>query len=136
MPDYLYFKDRNSRFVVANRAIVNDNRREGLESLEGLSDFDIHPEHVARGFFETEQEIIRTGRAMLGRCSPRAGSRAGLLNRTSRPRRARTKYRSRYAGREYNGGVDRSTTAEHRTLRHDRRAPGKAGLFLGLVVIE
>ncbi len=65
VPDYLYFKDRNSRFVVANRAIVNDNRREGLDSLEGLSDFDIHPEHVARGFFETEQEIIRTGCPMI-----------------------------------------------------------------------
>jgi diguanylate cyclase (GGDEF)-like protein/PAS domain S-box-containing protein len=65
VPDYLYFKDRNSRFVVANRAIVSDNRREGLDSLEGLSDFDIHPEPVARGFFETEQDIIRTGRPML-----------------------------------------------------------------------
>lgn len=65
VPDYLYFKDRNSRFVVANRAIVADNRRDGIESLEGLSDFDIHPEHVARGFFNTEQEIIRSGTAML-----------------------------------------------------------------------
>ncbi|AOF91440.1 EAL domain-containing protein [Sinorhizobium sp. RAC02] len=65
VPDYLYFKDRNGRFVVANRAIVSDNRRDGLDSLEGLSDFDIHPEPVARGFFETEQEIIRTGRPML-----------------------------------------------------------------------
>jgi diguanylate cyclase (GGDEF)-like protein/PAS domain S-box-containing protein len=65
VPDYLYFKDRNSRFVVANRAILNDNRRDGLESLEGLSDFDIHPEPVARGFFDTEQTIVRTGRAML-----------------------------------------------------------------------
>jgi diguanylate cyclase (GGDEF)-like protein/PAS domain S-box-containing protein len=65
VPDYLYFKDRNSRFVVTNRAILNDNRREGLESLEGLSDFDIHPEHVARGFFTTEQEIMRTGVPML-----------------------------------------------------------------------
>ena len=65
VPDYLYFKDRNSRFVVANRAIVDDNRREGLESLEGLTDFDIHPEHVARGFFKTEQEIMRTGVPML-----------------------------------------------------------------------
>ena len=65
VPDYLYFKDRNGRFVVANRAIVNDNRRDGLDSLEGLTDFDIHPEHVARSFFATEQEIIRTGNAML-----------------------------------------------------------------------
>ncbi|WP_313194174.1 putative bifunctional diguanylate cyclase/phosphodiesterase [Shinella zoogloeoides] len=65
VPDYLYFKDRNSRFVVANRAIVSDNLREGIDNLEGLSDFDIHPEHVARGFFNTEQEIIRTGKAML-----------------------------------------------------------------------
>ncbi|MGQ3278425.1 MAG: PAS domain-containing protein, partial [Shinella sp.] len=65
VPDYLYFKDRNGRFVVANRAIVSDNRRDGLDSLEGLSDFDIHPEPIARGFFETEQDIIRTGRPML-----------------------------------------------------------------------
>jgi diguanylate cyclase (GGDEF)-like protein/PAS domain S-box-containing protein len=78
VPDYLYFKDRNSRFVVANRAIVNDNRREGLDSLEGRSDFDIHPEHVARGFFETEQQIIRTGRAMLDMEELIRDSRGGL----------------------------------------------------------
>lgn len=65
VPDYLYFKDRNGRFVVANRAIVNDNRRDGLDGLEGLTDFDIHPEPLARGFFNTEQEIMQTGRAML-----------------------------------------------------------------------
>jgi diguanylate cyclase (GGDEF)-like protein/PAS domain S-box-containing protein len=65
VPDYLYFKDRNSRFVVANRAIVNDNHRDGLDSLEGLSDFDIHPEPLARNFFNTEQDIMRTGRPML-----------------------------------------------------------------------
>jgi len=65
VPDYLYFKDRNSRFVVANRAVVKDNCREGLDSLIGLSDFDIHPEQVACGFFETEQEIMRTGSARL-----------------------------------------------------------------------
>lgn len=65
VPDYLYFKDRNGRFVVANRAVLNDNRREGLDSIEGLTDFDLHPEHIARGFFNTEQEIIRTGRPRL-----------------------------------------------------------------------
>ena len=65
VPDYLYFKDRNSRFVVANRAILADNLREGLESLEGLTDFDFHPPDVARHFFETEQQIIRTGKPML-----------------------------------------------------------------------
>ena len=65
VPDYLYFKDRNSRFVVANRAILADNLREGLDSLEGLTDFDFHPPDVARHFFETEQQIIRTGKPML-----------------------------------------------------------------------
>ena len=65
VPDYLYFKDRDSRFVVANRAIVADNRREGLESLEGRTDFDMHPEAVARGFYDTEQEIMRTGVPMI-----------------------------------------------------------------------
>ena len=62
VPDYLYFKDRNSRFVVANRAIAADT---GHDSLEGLTDFDVHPEHVARGFFAIEQEIVRTGKPRL-----------------------------------------------------------------------
>ena len=62
VPDYLYFKDSNSRFVVANRAIVADS---GHDSLEGLCDFDIHPEHVARSFFAIEQEIVRTGKPRL-----------------------------------------------------------------------
>ena len=65
VPDYLYFKDRNSRFVVANRAVAKDNRRESARAMEGLSDFDLHPEHVARGFFDVEQEIVRTGSARL-----------------------------------------------------------------------
>ena len=62
VPDYLYFKDCNGRFVVANRALVRDS---GLDRLEGLTDFDIHPEHVARSFFHAEQEIVRSGEARL-----------------------------------------------------------------------
>lgn len=61
VPDYLFFKDRDSRFVIANRAIVRDNQRNGIETIEGLTDFDLHPHHVARVFYETEQEIVRSG---------------------------------------------------------------------------
>ncbi|MDX3928775.1 MAG: EAL domain-containing protein [Shinella sp.] len=65
VPDYLYLKDRNSRFVIANRATRTDNARNGNDDLAGLSDFDLHPHHLARSFFEVEQEILRSGRPML-----------------------------------------------------------------------
>jgi PAS domain S-box-containing protein len=65
IPDNVYFKDRNSRFIVVSDYMV---RRMGLgcrEDLLGKSDFDIFsPEH-AQPAFDDEQSIIRTGCPML-----------------------------------------------------------------------
>lgn len=64
VPDYLYLKDRQSRFVIANRAVAADL---GLtpEELLGKTDFDVHPPDLARKFFRDEQEILRSGEAKL-----------------------------------------------------------------------
>jgi PAS domain S-box-containing protein len=93
VPDNIYFKDRKSRFVRVSRSkvedalqIVRDKYRAAqpnagaeewpshlagikpfAEWLIGRTDFDTFPEAHARAAYEDEQEIIRTGRSIVGK---------------------------------------------------------------------
>ena len=65
IPDRIYFKDTQSRFLKCNLAVA---RRLGLEHPDlavGKTDFDFYPEEKAREFYEAEQEIIRTGQPLI-----------------------------------------------------------------------
>ena len=64
VPDYLYIKDVESRFVVVNKALASDNGRAMTCDMIGLTDFDLHPSDAARGYHALEQEILATGRPM------------------------------------------------------------------------
>ena len=61
VPDRIYFKDRDSRFLQCSLAMA---RRLGLQDPEqvvGKTDFDFHPPKDATEFFEDEQHLLRTG---------------------------------------------------------------------------
>ena len=60
--DYLFIKDRQSRFVMANRTVAADMGVASPEDLLGKSDFDLHPKALAEKFHADEQEIMRTGK--------------------------------------------------------------------------
>ena len=64
VPDYLFAKDRDSRFVLANKAVAADS---GLEpdALIGKTDFDLHPPALASKFFDDEQNVIASQQPML-----------------------------------------------------------------------
>jgi diguanylate cyclase (GGDEF)-like protein/PAS domain S-box-containing protein len=64
VPDYLFAKDTESRFVVANKAVAADL---GLKSedLLGKTDFELHPPELARKFFTDEQTVIRSSAPMI-----------------------------------------------------------------------
>ncbi len=64
LPDTIYFKDTESRFIRINKAQAV---RFGLEPAQavGKSDFDFFTEEHARPAYEGEQEIIRTGQPLL-----------------------------------------------------------------------
>jgi PAS domain S-box-containing protein len=67
IPDHIYFKNRQSRFVRINRAMAEAFKLENPDAANGKSDFDFFlPEH-AREAFEDEQTIIRTGRSLVNR---------------------------------------------------------------------
>ena len=65
VPDYIYFKDLESRFTRANRAhALKFGLNDPSEEI-GKSDFDFFMEEQARIRYEQEQEIIRTGRPIV-----------------------------------------------------------------------
>ena len=65
MPDYIYFKDLQSRFIMTNKAHA---RAFGLGSpaeAVGRTDFDFNTEVSARVSFDDEQRIIETGNPVI-----------------------------------------------------------------------
>jgi PAS domain S-box-containing protein len=66
VPDAIYFKDTDSRFIRTNQA--HAKRWFGLSDpaqAVGKTDFDFFSEEHARQAYEDEQEIIRTGQPLL-----------------------------------------------------------------------
>jgi PAS domain S-box-containing protein len=64
-PDKIYFKDLQSRFVKASKAMAIQFGVESPEALVGKTDFDFYTDAHARPAFEDEQRIIRTGQPMI-----------------------------------------------------------------------
>ena len=65
VPDYLWVKDTESRFLVANKALTIDNGRKSTSEVIGQSDFDFHAPEIASGFRADELEILRTGKPLI-----------------------------------------------------------------------
>jgi PAS domain S-box-containing protein len=65
MPDAIYFKDRESRFLRISRYMVSNFGVDNPNDLIGKTDFDFFTEEHARPAFEDEQKIIQTGEPLL-----------------------------------------------------------------------
>jgi len=65
--DTIYFKDLNSAFILNSKAHAMQFGVENPELLIGKSDTDFYPPYFANRALEDEQEIMRTGKPILGR---------------------------------------------------------------------
>jgi len=65
MPDRIYAKDLNSRFIVCNEALVKRMGMTNLEDIIGKTDFDLVPKDLATQYYSNEQEIIKTGKPLI-----------------------------------------------------------------------
>ncbi|OCP36866.1 EAL domain-containing protein [Ensifer sp. LC163] len=66
VPDYIYAKDIEGRFLIANQVTVADNGLESLGDIIGKTDFDLHPRHLAKVIADVERRVIETGEPIFG----------------------------------------------------------------------
>jgi PAS domain S-box-containing protein len=82
IPDFMYVKDVESRFVVANSHLAHIVGVETPEELLGKTDFDLFPRELAKAFHADEQQIIHSGRPLYNREEKgvdRAGNETNVL---------------------------------------------------------
>ena len=65
VPDNLWVKDADSRFVIANQATAQRMGMPSAEELIGKSDLELCAPELAQGFFADEQRVIETGQPMI-----------------------------------------------------------------------
>jgi PAS domain S-box-containing protein len=66
LPDLVYVKDRQSRFLVGNAALLRLIGIETQQELLGHWDGDFFPPELAAGFYADEQDLVQTGQALIG----------------------------------------------------------------------
>lgn len=65
LPDLIYVKDAQSRFLLANQATAQAMGAADGKDLLGRTDFDFFPRGTAEEFFADEQKVIQTGEALV-----------------------------------------------------------------------
>lgn len=71
LPDRIYIKDRNSRFVICNRALAERMGKKEVSEVIGKSDFDFQLPELAEQFYRDEQEIMNSGIPLINHEEPR-----------------------------------------------------------------
>ncbi|MCX7874878.1 MAG: PAS domain S-box protein [Melioribacteraceae bacterium] len=61
IPDSIYFKDVNSRFIKVNKAMLRKHNFNNDQEILGKTDFELFGAEHAKQAFEDEQNIIQTG---------------------------------------------------------------------------
>lgn len=64
VPDYLFVKDMEARFVVANKSVAAD-LGENPDDLLGKTDLDLHPKELAARFYANDRQVMDIGEPML-----------------------------------------------------------------------
>jgi len=67
IPDRIYFKDTQSRFLKCSKAVAVRLGLKDLELVVGKTDFDFHPPDRAKEFYEDEQRIIKAGEPLINK---------------------------------------------------------------------
>ena len=65
LPDYIYAKDKQGRFVLNNPTHAHDLGVTSPRELKGKSDYDFFPRELAEQFHADEQKIIATGESVI-----------------------------------------------------------------------
>lgn len=67
LPDMIYAKDAESRFLLANKAAANNAGTISIANLRGKTDFDFFPHELAAEFFEDERKVLLSGQPQVSK---------------------------------------------------------------------
>jgi PAS domain S-box-containing protein len=73
VPDYIFVKDAQSRFVVNNKAHLGILGAASQADVAGKTDMDIFPHDLAARYFSDEQVVLQIGKSIVGREEPATG---------------------------------------------------------------
>ena len=82
VPDFMYVKDLQSRFVVANSSLARSMGVSSPERLLKRTDYDFYPHEIAERYLRDEQNVMCSKQALLNReeeCVNEKGERISLL---------------------------------------------------------
>jgi PAS domain S-box-containing protein len=65
IPDHIYFKDINSRFITINKSLAESFHIDSPEKAIGKTDFDFFTEEHAQQAYADEQKIIKSGNSII-----------------------------------------------------------------------
>jgi PAS domain S-box-containing protein len=87
IPDAIYFKDKQLRFIRVNKAAALKEGVQQPELMIGKTDFDYFARESAQEYYELEMEIMRTGQAVvdLEQKEQRAGQSPAWASTTELP---------------------------------------------------
>jgi len=78
IPDRIYVKDRDSRFILYNAAVAEFWQLASPDELIGKTDFDLYDSELASRYYAEEQQVMQTGQPVLNRPSPGTDNRGNL----------------------------------------------------------
>ena len=67
LPDYIFIKDAQCRFVTTNTAHMRVLGAESLDEVVGKTDLEFFSEDLARQYLEDEHAVIKSGEPLRGR---------------------------------------------------------------------
>lgn len=78
VPDFIYVKDTQHRFLLTNKAHAQARGYENPNDLIGKTDFDLFPQVLAKTFKDEEIAIIQHGRSLIDYEQPSQGYAGGF----------------------------------------------------------
>ena len=77
LPDYMYVKNPQSQYLIANNAIARLMGVEAIHEVIGKTDFDFYPRELAERYYADEQQVLTSGQPLINREEPVMNSQTG-----------------------------------------------------------